>query len=103
MKEQTSGQQKAPDNQSYESGKTSGGIYGPAASRTAWRDLLAIGIAFLVLAPIISVNRVTDFMIFCIFAMSFDLMYGYMGRLSFGHLLFLGTGAYASGLFIKYF
>ena len=41
-------------------------------------------------------------MIFCIFAMSFDLMYGYMGRLSFGHLLFLGTGAYSCGLFIKY-
>ena len=41
-------------------------------------------------------------MIFCIFAMSFDLMYGYMGRLSFGHLLFLGTGAYCFGLFIKY-
>jgi branched-chain amino acid transport system permease protein len=103
LKEQTSGQQRALDNQSSESGTTSGGIYGPAASRTAWRDLLAIGVAFLVLAPIISVNRVTDFMIFCIFAMSFDLMYGYMGRLSFGHLLFLGTGAYASGLFIKYF
>ena len=41
-------------------------------------------------------------MIFCIFAMSFDLMYGYMGRLSFGHLFFLGTGAYSCGLFIKY-
>ncbi|NVL92196.1 MAG: branched-chain amino acid ABC transporter permease [Desulfobacterales bacterium] len=41
-------------------------------------------------------------MIFCIFAMSFDLIYGYMGRLSFGHLLFLGTGAYCSGLFLKY-
>jgi branched-chain amino acid transport system permease protein len=34
--------------------------------------------------------------------MSFDLMYGYMGRLSFGHMLFLGTGAYCSGLFIRY-
>jgi branched-chain amino acid transport system permease protein len=41
-------------------------------------------------------------MIFCIFVMSFDLMYGYMGRLSFGHMLFLGTGAYFSGLFIRY-
>ncbi|HBH02554.1 MAG TPA: branched-chain amino acid ABC transporter permease, partial [Candidatus Rokubacteria bacterium] len=41
-------------------------------------------------------------MIFCIFVLSFDLLYGYMGRLSFGHLLFLGTGAYSAGLFIKY-
>jgi branched-chain amino acid transport system permease protein len=61
-----------------------------------------IAAAFILLIPVISIHRVTDFMIFCIFALSFDLMYGYMGRLSFGHLLFLGTGAYSSGLFIKY-
>lgn len=63
---------------------------------------LAIGAAFLLLVPLISLHRVIDFMIFCIFALSFDLLYGYMGRLSFGHLLFLGTGAYSGGLFIKY-
>jgi branched-chain amino acid transport system permease protein len=67
-----------------------------------WFDFLAVGGGFLLLVPILSAHRVTDFMIFCIFAMSFDLMYGYMGRLSFGHLLFLGTGAYTCGLFIKY-
>lgn len=65
-------------------------------------DILAIAAFFLLITPLLSVHRVTDFMIFCIFAMSFDLMYGYMGRLSFGHMLFLGTGAYGSGLFIKY-
>jgi branched-chain amino acid transport system permease protein len=63
---------------------------------------LAIAAFFLLVTPLLSVHRVTDFMIFCIFAMSFDLLYGYMGRLSFGHMLFLGTGAYSSGLFIKY-
>ena len=63
---------------------------------------LLIAGGYLLLTPILSTHRVTDFMIFCIFAMSFDLLYGYMGRLSFGHLLFLGTGAYGSGLFIKY-
>ena len=67
-----------------------------------WFDLLVIGGGFLLLVPILSVHRVTDFMIFCIFAMSFDLLYGYMGRLSFGHLLYLGTGAYCSGLILKY-
>jgi len=65
-------------------------------------EILIIGIGFLVLVPLISIHRVTDFMIFCIFALSFDLLYGYMGRLSFGHLLYLGTGAYCFGLFIKY-
>ncbi len=66
-------------------------------------EILIIGIGFLVLIPMISLHRVTDFMIFCIFALSFDLLYGYMGRLSFGHLLYLGTGAYVFGLLIKYF
>ena len=65
-------------------------------------DFLVIAAGFLLITPILSVHRVTDFMIFCIFVMSFDLLYGYMGRLSFGHMLFLGTGAYGSGLFIKY-
>ncbi|NWF92929.1 MAG: branched-chain amino acid ABC transporter permease [Syntrophaceae bacterium] len=65
-------------------------------------DFLLIAAGFLLITPILSVHRVTDFMIFCIFAMSFDLLYGYMGRLSFGHMLFLGTGAYSCGLFIKY-
>jgi branched-chain amino acid transport system permease protein len=65
-------------------------------------NFLAITGGFLLITPLLSVHRVTDFMIFCIFVMSFDLMYGYMGRLSFGHMLFLGTGAYCSGLFIKY-
>jgi len=73
-----------------------------AANHRPWRDLLIIGGAFVLLAPLISIHRVTDFMIFCLFALSFDLMYGFMGRLSFGHLLYLGTGAYGCGLFLKY-
>jgi branched-chain amino acid transport system permease protein len=73
------------------------------SSDRQWIDVLIVAAGFLLLAPILSAHRITDFMIFCIFAMSFALMYGYMGRLSFGHLLFLGTGAYCAGLFIKYF
>ncbi len=65
-------------------------------------DLLGIAAFFLVITPLLSTHRITDFMIFCIFAMSFDLLYGYMGRLSFGQMLYLGTGAYFCGLFIKY-
>ncbi len=67
-----------------------------------WLTFFIIMSVFLILAPILSVHRITDFMIFCIFALSFDLLYGYMGRLSFGHLLYLGTGAYCAGLFLKY-
>lgn len=65
-------------------------------------EFIVIVAGFLLITPILSTHRVTDFMIFCIFAMSFDLLYGYMGRLSFGQMLFFGTGAYGAGLFIKY-
>jgi branched-chain amino acid transport system permease protein len=65
-------------------------------------DLAFIAASFVLLAPILNVQRVTDFMIFCIFVLSFDLLYGYMGRLSFGHMLFLGAGAYGGGLCIRY-
>jgi branched-chain amino acid transport system permease protein len=78
------------------------GIFPPQRRGSGW-EILMIGVGFLVLMPLLSIHRVTDFMIFCIFALSFDLLYGYMGRLSFGHLLYLGTGAYVFGLFIKYF
>jgi branched-chain amino acid transport system permease protein len=65
-------------------------------------ELAIIAAGFVLLAPILKVQRVTDFMIFCIFVLSFDLLYGYMGRLSFGHMLFLGAGAYGGGLCIRY-
>jgi branched-chain amino acid transport system permease protein len=62
-------------------------------------DILVVAIAFLLLAPLLSVQRTTDFMIFCIFVLAYDLLYGHMGRLSFGHMLYLGLGAYAAALF----
>lgn len=65
-------------------------------------ELLVIGACFAVLVPLLRAHRVTDFMIFCIFVLSFDLLYGYMGRLSFGHLLYLGAGAYGAGLALRY-
>jgi len=58
-------------------------------------DVLIIAGLFLLLTPIISMDRSIDFMIFCIFVLAYDLLYGYMGRLSFGHMLYLGVGAYA--------
>lgn len=50
------------------------------------------------MAPVLTVQRTTDFIIFCIFVLAYDLLYGYMGRLSFGHMLYLGVGAYAAAL-----
>lgn len=62
-------------------------------------DLLIIALIYLALVPVIKLYRLTDFMIFAIFVLSYDLLYGHMGRLSFGHMLFYGIGAYAAALF----
>jgi branched-chain amino acid transport system permease protein len=62
-------------------------------------DIIIVAAAFLLLGYLVSFQRTTDFIIFCIFVVSYDLLYGYMGRLSFGHMLYLGAGAYATALF----
>lgn len=40
--------------------------------------------------------------ILAVYAMSYDLMLGYTGILSFGHAMFFGVGAYATGILLKY-
>ena len=62
-------------------------------------DIIIVAAAFLLLGYLVSFQRTTDFIIFCVFVVSYDLLYGYMGRLSFGHMLYLGAGAYATALF----
>jgi branched-chain amino acid transport system permease protein len=69
--------------------------------KTDWKrfDVPLVAAGFLLLLPLLKVQRTTDFIIFCVFVLSYDLLYGFMGRLSFGHMLFLGSGAYAVTLF----
>ncbi|WP_376793293.1 branched-chain amino acid ABC transporter permease [Thermoflexus sp.] len=38
-----------------------------------------------------------------VYAMSYDLLMGYAGILSFGHALFFGGGAYITGILLKHF
>jgi branched-chain amino acid transport system permease protein len=76
----------------------------PAAAAQLRRLALPIMAGlFLLLAWALSLHRVTDFVIFCIFVLSYDLLYGHTGRLSFGHMLYLGTGAYAAALSASWF
>lgn len=72
--------------------------------RNIWRvlDIPIIIAGFLVILPILGINRTTDFAIFCIFVLAFNILYGFMGRLSFGHMLYLGTGAYTVTLFSEH-
>lgn len=70
----------------------------PAGAWPILRDLGLVAVGFLLLALVIPLHWLTDFTIFCILVLSFDLLYGYMGHLTFGHMLYYGVGAYASSL-----
>ncbi|HXX54258.1 MAG TPA: branched-chain amino acid ABC transporter permease, partial [Thermodesulfovibrionales bacterium] len=65
-------------------------------------ELAVIASAFILLSLVIGSYRAPDFIIFCIYVLGFNLLYGFMGRLSFGHMLYLGTGAYAVTLFAEH-
>jgi len=67
--------------------------------------IFAIGViiaGFVIFAYSASVNKVTDFVIFCIYVLGFDVLYGHLGRISFGHTLYLGAGAYGAAMCAKY-
>ncbi|PCI88606.1 MAG: branched-chain amino acid ABC transporter permease [Hyphomicrobiales bacterium] len=45
----------------------------------------------------------TKIMIWALFALGFDILLGFTGYLSFGHAIFFGVSAYATGLMFKHF
>nr|WP_228551467.1 MULTISPECIES: branched-chain amino acid ABC transporter permease [Paenibacillus] len=45
----------------------------------------------------------TQVFILAVFAMSYDLLLGFTGIVSFGHAMFFGLGAYSTGLFLSRF
>lgn len=62
---------------------------------------------FIILASILpfislSVAEATDILLFGFFAISFNILLGYTGILSFGHGLYFGLGAYGTGLFLRW-
>jgi branched-chain amino acid transport system permease protein len=59
---------------------------------------LAIIVAYPHLFGIYYTNFFVKFAIFALYAVSFNLLLGYMGVLSFGHAMFFGTGAYSTAL-----
>ncbi len=65
-------------------------------------------IAALVIFPFVYDSRsllimFTQIFIFSIFAMSYDILLGYTGIVSFGHAMFFGIGAYSTGIFLDRF
>lgn len=70
--------------------------------------IYGIMILFLLVIPFVYDSRtllilLTQVFIFAIFAMSYDLLLGYIGIVSFGHAMFFGIGAYTIGIFMKRF
>lgn len=64
--------------------------------------------ALLLLLPFVYESRnllilLTQVFVFSIFAMSYDLLLGFTGIVSFGHAMFFGIGAYSMGIFMKRF
>jgi len=70
-------------------------------NRHTW-ILWGAGVIFAVLFPhvfgIYYTNFFIGFAIFSLYAVTLNLLLGYMGVLSFGHAMFFGTGAYATAL-----
>lgn len=68
---------------------------------TAYKWLLFAAVAvFLMVLPYLTPTHslATEMLIFAIFALGFDILFGYTGLLSFGHAIFFGIGAYATGI-----
>lgn len=65
-----------------------------------YRALAAI--AFLVVFPLIAPYHAlaSNILLWGLYAVGFNLLFGYTGMLSFGHAAFLGTGAYWCGMLV---
>ncbi len=48
--------------------------------------------------PLYHVSLLTEVIIFALYAVSYNLLLGYAGLLSFGHAMFFGTGAYVTAV-----
>lgn len=70
------------------------------------RVLALLFVVFLVVPAVLGefwVEVATEILILGLFAMSFNLIYGYMGQISFGHAAFFGLGAYATAMLFRQF
>jgi len=66
---------------------------------------LVLGAILLLVLPFLTPYKAlaSQMLIFAIFAIGFDIVFGYTGLLSFGHAAFFGAGAYTTGLVLIHF
>ena len=84
--------------------KETTGVFGSGALS------VRIAIALLLIALLVPVvlgqfwvEVANEILILGLFAMSFNLIYGYMGQISFGHAAFFGLGAYGTAMLFRHF
>ncbi len=78
------------------------GTHGPwSAVRRRPVAALAVVLALLILV-VPEKTLATQLLVFGLFAMSFNILLGYAGLLSFGHSTFFGLGAYGTALVLKW-
>ncbi|HEY0825081.1 MAG TPA: branched-chain amino acid ABC transporter permease, partial [Ramlibacter sp.] len=70
--------------------------------RTMQRHRVAAVLLFLLVFPLLMPYEAlaANILIFGLYAVGFNLLFGYTGMLSFGHAAFLGTGSYLTGMAI---
>ncbi|MEF2279324.1 branched-chain amino acid ABC transporter permease [Deinococcus sp. YIM 134068] len=66
--------------------------------RAAW--LIGLGIVLLILPRLIYPVLALDILAWGLFAVAFDLLFGFSGLLSFGHAAFWGTSAYVTAFLL---
>jgi len=66
-----------------------------------WVVLLLILVFYPMLFGLYFTNIFVIFAIFALFAISFNMLLGYTGLLSFGHAMFFGTGGYATAIALE--
>lgn len=61
-----------------------------------------VGLVTPITLPDYMISLATEMLIFALYAVSYNLLLGYAGLLSFGHALFFGTGGYVTALALKH-
>jgi branched-chain amino acid transport system permease protein len=73
------------------------------ASYVGWGVLAVFLLLVPQLLPEIYVHLSTEVLIYALFAVSFNLLFGYGGLLPFGHAAIFGVGAYVAALIFKHY
>ncbi len=71
-------------------------------TRERYTLLAILTLILLTFAPSFQVYLLTEFLIIALFAVGFNLLYGYTGLLSFGHAMFYAAGAYGLAITLQH-